>query len=152
MAKDLSKKLVIGADHAGYRYKEMIKSHLKENGYSIEDIGTHSEESVDYPDFAKEVARRVSSGEIERGILICGTGIGVSITANKFPGVRAAVCHDVFTAKASRAHNDANVLALGARVLKPEEVIAITDVWLKTEFEGGRHVKRVQKIEKANKT
>lgn len=146
------KKVVLGADHAGFAYKELIRSHLESKGYTVDDIGTFDDDSVDYPDYAIEVARIVASGRSERGILVCGTGIGVSIAANKVKGVRAAVCHDVFTARASRVHNDANVLALGARVLKPEEVIEITDVWLETGFEGGRHTNRVEKINKAEES
>ena len=135
-------KIIIGSDHAGFDLKEALKDSI--NGMT--DIGTYSDESVDYPDFATRVARAVSMGEFERGILICGSGVGMSIVANKFPGVRAALCTDTDTARLSRMHNDANVLVLAGRRTDKETALAIVTVWLNTEFEGGRHRKRLDKI------
>ncbi len=126
--------------------KEFLKQKLEDWGYSYTDAGTCGPESVDYPDFAKEVAKAVQNGKVDRGVLVCGTGIGMCITANKFPGIRAALCHDEYTAKMSRQHNDANILVLGGRVLKPEAAGNILKVWLDTEFEQGRHQRRLDKI------
>ncbi len=139
-------KVCIGADHAGFELKRIITSHLTSRGIEFYDVGTHSTESVDYPDIAAEVAKRVSDGEFERGILICGAGIGMSMVANKFPRVRAALVSDEYAAKVSRLHNDANVLVLAGRVIDAETAKLVTDVWLDTEFEGGRHERRVRKI------
>ena len=140
-------KIVIGADHGGWDLKEEILKYLKTIGdIEVTDYGTGSTDSVDYPDFGKQVAHAVSAGKADRGILICGTGIGMSIVANRFPGVRAALCHDHFTAQMSRLHNDANVLAMGARVIGEGVAVEILDTWLKTKFEGGRHQKRLDKI------
>lgn len=139
-------KIVIGSDHAGFALKEEVKSHLQAKGWEVIDCGTDSEESVDYPDFAAKVAQSICDGICEKGILICGTGIGISIAANKFPGIRAAVCHDLFTAQASREHNDANILAFGARVIDASLALQMVDVWLETPFSGGRHQRRVDKI------
>ena len=138
--------IAIGSDHAGFAYKEEIKAHLQSKGWEVIDCGTDSEASVDYPDFGEKVARSISGGLCEKGILVCGTGIGISIAANKVPGIRAAVCHNLFTAQASREHNDANILAMGARVIELDLALEMVDVWLATEFAGGRHQRRVDKI------
>ncbi len=139
-------RIAIGSDHGGYQLKEEIKKALLEKKYQVEDFGTHSTDSCDYPDIALPVARAVAAGEYDKGILICGTGIGISIAANKVPGIRAALCHDTFSARASREHNDANILALGERVIGRGLALEIVDVWLASEFSGGRHQKRVDKI------
>ena len=139
--------IAIGSDHGGYNYKEEIKQHLIAGGYEIIDVGTTSTESCDYPIYAKKVAELVAKKEAEKGILICGTGIGMSITANKFKGIRAALCSDTFSASATRKHNDSNILCLGERVLDKELALEIVDIWLDTEFEGGRHQKRIDMIE-----
>jgi len=135
-------KIIIGSDHAGFDLKEALKDSIS----GMTDIGTYSNEPVDYPDFASKVARAVSAGEFEKGILICGSGVGMSIVANRFPGVRAALCTDTETARLSRMHNDANVLVLAGRRTDTETALAIVTVWLNTEFEGGRHRKRLDKI------
>ncbi len=140
------KRLVIGADHAGFDLKVALKRLLDRLGYSVHDVGTFSSESVDYPDIAAEVARRVSTGEFARGILVCGSGIGMSITANRFPHVRAALCMDAETARLSRQHNNANILVLAGRRTDPNTAGEITQVWLRTAFEGGRHQRRLEKI------
>lgn len=139
-------KIAIGSDHAGLNYKEEIKKHLAEKGIEYKDFGCHSGESVDYPEYGRIVGEAVVSGEFDRGIVVCGTGIGISISANKVRGVRAALCGDCFSAKACREHNDANVLAIGERVIGLGQALMIVDIWLSTEFEGGRHAKRVAKI------
>lgn len=139
-------KVAIASDHAGYEYKEEIKKLLNEIGFESRDYGTNSSESVDYPDYAVEVAKEISSKDYKFGILICGTGIGMSITANKFIGVRAAVCESEESAKYSRLHNDANILCLGARIISLEKARELVKIFLNTEFEGGRHSKRIQKI------
>ena len=139
-------KLALGSDHGGYELKEAIKRSLKERGYIVDDLGTGSLDSVDYPDYGKKVAETVAQGKHDRGILICGTGIGMSITANKIKGIRCALCHNVYTAKMAREHNDANILALGGRVLQPELALDIVETWLTTNFEGGRHQRRLDKI------
>ncbi len=136
----------IGCDHAGFDLKEKVKRLLEETSHEVSDEGAFGEESVDYPDFAARVARAVSEGTVEKGILICGTGIGMSIVANKFEGVRAALCHNLKTAQMSRLHNDSNVLALGSRVLEPEVALNIVREWLQTDFDGGRHQRRLDKI------
>ena len=136
----------IGSDHAGFRLKESVRRWLVEHTYSVLDFGTDSEEACDYPDFAIALAEAMAAGDINRGVLICGTGVGMSIVANKFPHLRAAVCHDPTTARFSRAHNDANVLALGGGLLGDRLLKEIVGVWLATEFEGGRHQRRVDKI------
>ena len=137
-------KIIIGSDHAGFDLKEALKGAIG----GMTDIGTDSGESVDYPDFGARVARAVSSGEYERGILICGSGVGMSIVANKVPGIRAALCTDTDTARLSRMHNDANVLVLAGRRTDPETAVAIVTVWLDTPFEDGRHARRLDKIRK----
>src|SRR5690554_4037024 len=139
-------KIVIASDHGGYLLKEHIKKYLEDNKYDIKDFGTHSLESVDYPDFAQEVAEAVAQGQYDRGILICGTGLGISIAANKVRGIRAAVVSESFSAKMSRLHNNANILALGGRVVGPDLATEIVEVWINTPFEGGRHERRVNKI------
>ncbi len=139
-------KISVGSDHAGYPVKEEIANHLRAQGHEVIDCGCHSEESVDYPDFGAAVANAVASHECERGILVCGTGIGIGMTANKVPGIRAATVHDRFTAEMSRAHNDANVLCLGARVLDPKHAVELADFWLTVSFGNGRHSRRVAKI------
>lgn len=143
--------IVIGADHGGYELKEELKPLLEEMGFKVIDVGTLSKDSVHYPSFAARAARLISEGKAERGILICGTGIGMSIVANRFPGVRAALCHDLYTAIMSRRHNDANCLALGGRVLGKELAKEIVRVWLQTPFDGGRHKERLFMIEELEK-
>jgi len=139
-------RIVIASDHAGYRLKGILKDKLE--GYDFIDAGTDSEDSCDYPDYAEKAALMVASGEADGGIVICGTGIGISIAANKVKGVRAALCFNEFMAEMSRLHNNANVLALGARVIGEDLAVRIAEVWLKTGFEGGRHQRRVDKIGK----
>ena len=139
-------KIAIGCDHAGFGLKEVIKQHLEELGHEYKVFGSFVESSVDYPDYAFYVGKAVQSGDYERGILICGTGIGMSIAANKIYGIRCALCHDVFSAKATRQHNDSNVLAMGARVIGNTLALKVLDAWLEAEFEGGRHARRVEKI------
>lgn len=138
--------LAIGSDHGGFALKQEVMKHLAERGIEYRDYGTYSSESCDYPDYGEAVGRAVASGECERGIIICGTGIGISIAANKVHGVRAALCGDCYSAEMSRAHNDANVLALGARVLGTGLALKIVDTFLDTGFDGGRHARRVAKI------
>ncbi len=137
-------KIAIGCDHAGYKLKEEVKGFLTE--HEVIDLGTNSEESVDYPDFGKAVGRAVAGGEADYGIVICGSGIGISIAANKVDGIRCALCSEPLSAKLSRLHNNANVLAMGARLIGVEMAKEITQVFLSTEFEGGRHERRVNKI------
>ena len=139
-------KIAIASDHRGYVVKGKILALIAELGHEALDMGTDSSENVDYPDFGAKVAQAVSAGTVERGILICGTGMGMCITANKFPGVRACTCHDDLTAEMSRRHNDANVLCLSADLLGDRLVNRMVEIWLKTEFEGGRHARRVEKI------
>lgn len=141
-------RIAIGSDHRGYHLKEKLSSILTTKGHEVSNEGTDLTDAVDYPDFAAIVARKVSNGEVDRGILICGTGIGMAITANKFPGVRAAACTDEVTAEISRRHNDLNVLCLSADMLSPRVVERMVEVWLETEFEAGRHQRRVNKIHK----
>ncbi|HIV82390.1 MAG TPA: ribose 5-phosphate isomerase B [Candidatus Salinicoccus merdavium] len=140
-------KVIIGSDHGGFNLKNTIVSDLKEKGVEITDFGPESNNSVDYPDFAKPLAEKVAAGEYDKGILICGTGIGMSISANKVKGIRCALVHDTFSARATREHNDSNILAMGERVIGKGLASDIVDIWLNTEFEGGRHEKRVRKIE-----
>lgn len=139
-------RIAIGADHGGYELKQQIAEFLIAQGYEINDLGTHSLESVDYPDFAELVARAVARDEAERGVVICGTGIGVSMSANKVRGIRAALCTDCYMARMAREHNDAQVLCLGARVLGVGSALEIVQVFLSNEFQGGRHARRVGKI------
>lgn len=139
-------KVAIASDHRGYHLKERVISLLKSKGYEVFDEGPSSDASVDYPDFAALVARKVSNGEVERGILICGTGIGMAISANKFPNVRASACADEVTAELSRRHNDLNVLCLSGDLLSANSTERVVLKWIETEFEGGRHQRRVEKI------
>lgn len=139
-------KVAIGSDHGGIHIREEIKNLMDEMGIEYEDFGCECNTSVDYPDFAFPVAEKVANGEADRGILICGTGIGMSIAANKVKGVRCALVHDLFSAKATREHNDSNVLAMGERVIGPGLAREIAKVWLTTDYEGGRHANRVGKI------
>jgi len=138
--------IVIASDHGAFELKEKLKARLEKLGYKTVDMGTHSSESVDYPDFATKVARVISEKEFERGILLCGTGIGMSIAANKWPGVRAAPVYDNYTARMSRMHNNSNILVLGGRTTGEETAYDILETWLNTPYEGGRHDKRIQKI------
>ena len=140
-------KIAIGNDHAGVEFKNKIMQELRSKGYEIVNVGTDTLDSVDYPDIAKKVSEKVLNGEAKFGILICGTGIGISIAANKIKGIRAALCHNEYTAKLARLHNDANIIALGARVLGEDLGLACVEAFVNTEFEGGRHAKRVGKIE-----
>jgi ribose 5-phosphate isomerase B len=140
--------IAIGSDHAAFEFKEEIKKYLESKGYGIRDFGTYSPERTDYPDYAFKVGEAVSAGEYEKGMLFCGTGIGMSISANKVKGIRAVVCSEPFSAKMARAHNNSNVLCLGARVVGIELAEMIIDTWLNTKFEGGRHQERVEKITK----
>ena len=139
--------IVIGCDHAAYDLKEKIKALLIEKGLKVEDVGAHSEDSVDYPDFGTKVASMVSRGEFERGILLCGSGIGMSMVANRFPHVRAALCSDLFSAIMSRRHNNSNILVLGARVIGDALALELVKVWLETPFDGGRHQLRIDKFD-----
>lgn len=141
-------RLAIGSDHAGYEAKERLKRWLVDRGHEVEDVGTDGTASVDYPDFAAQVARRVAADEADLGVLVCGSGIGMSIAANKIRGVRAAVCTDPYSARLARGHNDANVLCLGARVTGDGLMEDVLDVFLTGSFDGGRHARRVEKIEK----
>ena len=141
-------KIAIGSDHRGYRAKQRLVPILRQFGHEVTDVGPQGDESVDYPDFAFAVALAVGEGRAERGVLICGTGIGMCIAANKVPGVRAAPCHDSITAEMSRRHNDANVLCLSADLLGEELIDRMVRIWLETAFEGGRHARRVEKIER----
>ena len=138
--------IVIGSDHGGLTLKDEIKALLAERGIACEDLGTNNGDSVDYPDFGQQVARRVSQGSADLGILVCGTGIGMSIVANKFPGIRAALATDVFMATMAKEHNNANILVLGGRVIDGPTARAMVSAWLDTEFAGGRHQARLDKI------
>ena len=138
--------IAIASDHAGYELKGILKDILVERGYEVLDLGTDGPESVDYPDFGAELGRAISDGRASRGVAICGTGVGISIAANRFPGVRAALCHNGLTARLSRQHNDANVLALGSRIVGVEVARDCLLEFLTTEFEGGRHARRVDKL------
>ncbi|MDZ7831573.1 MAG: ribose 5-phosphate isomerase B [Desulfobacterales bacterium] len=139
--------IVVGCDHAGFALKESIKQVLKDHELDIEDCGTHDEASVDYTEFGARVAQKVSSGEFKRGILICGTGLGMSMIANRFPGVRAALCNDLFSAIMCRRHNDANMLIIGGRVIGTDLAREILSAWLDTPFDGGRHKERIDNID-----
>ncbi len=139
--------IIIGCDHAAFALKEAVKAYLVENGITVRDAGTHATTSVDYPDFGARVAAAVSRREYARGILICGTGIGMSIVANRFPHVRAALCNDLFSALMGRRHNDANILVMGGRVIGEGLALEIVRVWLETPFEGGRHQDRLDKFD-----
>ncbi len=138
-------KIILAADHGGFELKEVIKDYLAAK-YEIEDLGTYNNDSVDYPDYGIKAGQAIIQGLAEKAIIFCGTGIGISIAANKVPGIRAALCHNVEYAKLSRQHNNANVLALGGRFLSPAQAKEIVDAWLNTDFEGDRHQKRINKI------
>jgi ribose 5-phosphate isomerase B len=140
-------RIAIGSDHAGYEYKERIKEELREGGHEVEDFGTHSDESCDYPDFIRPVAESVAAGRFERGIVLGGSGNGEAMVANRVRGVRCALCWDVKSARLAREHNDANVLSLGERMMSESTALEIVNVWLATPFEGGRHVPRIAKID-----
>jgi ribose 5-phosphate isomerase B len=139
-------RIALGADHAGYELKEAIRQHLLSRGVEVQDAGTHSAESVDHPDYARAVSEQVAAHAVDTGILVCGTGIGMSMAANKVPGIRAAKVNSESEAELAREHNDANVLTLGARVIEPDAAMRIVDRWLATPFSGGRHQRRVDKI------
>jgi len=139
-------KIVLGSDHAGFELKEDLRAYLVEQKVGVIDLGVSNEEPVDYPDIGASVAEKVSRGEVGRGILICGSGIGMSIVANRFPGVRAVLCHGLYTARISREHNDANLLILGGRLIGKGLAREILKVWLETGFQGGRHQRRLEKI------
>ena len=140
-------KYFIGTDHAGFLVKPFVIEYLEKKGIEVEDLGTYSSESVDYPDFAHKVAEAVLANEGTKGILICGSGIGMSLAANKHKGIRAALCHDAYTAEMARRHNDANILCFGERVVGKGVIESILEAWLTHEFEGGRHERRVKKID-----
>lgn len=144
-------KIAIGADHGGFELKKEVLKYLTENGYEVKDFGTYSIDSCDYPDYGLKVAEAVAAKEYEFGILICGTGIGIGIAANKVPGIRAALCSDTFSAHATREHNDANILTMGARVVGPGLALDIVKTFLNSKFEGGRHVNRLNKIAEIEK-
>ncbi len=144
-------KIAIGSDHAGFEDKEKVKKQLDELGYEYEDVGTTSTESVDYPIYAQKVAEKVASGEVEQGLLICGSGNGMQIAANKIRGVRAALAWNEETARLAREHNDANVLSVPARMISPEEVSKVVKSYLEAKFEGGRHARRVEEISELEK-
>jgi ribose 5-phosphate isomerase B len=143
--------IAIGCDHAGYELKEILKSFLIENSFELEDCGTNGTESVDYTEFGARVARQIASGEHQRAVLICGTGLGMSMIANRFPGVRAALCNDLFSAIMCRRHNDANLLVLGGRVVGRDLALEILRAWLDTPFDGGRHEQRIANIDRRAK-
>ena len=144
-------KVAVGADHAGFSAKKELIATLTNLGHEVMDLGSLTPEPVDYPKIAEKVAMEISSGRSERGILICGTGIGMGIAANKIPRVRAAVCFDEFTTRVSRTHNDSNVLCLGGRVLSDSEIVRLAQFWLEAKFEGGRHARRVSQIDEIEK-
>ncbi|KEI12966.1 ribose 5-phosphate isomerase [Clostridium novyi B str. ATCC 27606] len=144
-------KIAIGSDHGGVNLKKDIIKHLEEKGIEVKDFGTYTEESCDYPQYGQKVAEEVVAKKYDFGIVICGTGIGISISANKVPGARAALCHDTFSAHATREHNNANILALGARVTGPGLALDIVDTFLESKFEGGRHERRIDKITEIEK-
>jgi len=140
-------KVVLGSDHAGYHMKEKVKTFLEDLGVAFEDMGTYDEESVDYTDFGKKVARSVSDSTFQRGILICGTGLGMSMVANRFRGVRAALANDLFSAIMSRRHNDSNILVMGGRLIGDTLALQLVKTWLETPFDGGRHQRRLEKMD-----
>ena len=144
--------IIIGSDHAAFDLKEKIKAFLVDRGIDVDDAGSHSEDSVDYPDFGIKVASMVSTGKFERGILLCGTGIGMSMVANKFPHVRAALCSDLFSAIMSRRHNNSNILVLGGRVVGDALAMEMVRAWLETPFDGGRHQLRIDKFDQIDST
>jgi len=139
-------RIAVGSDHAGMALKEKVRDYLIDRGYDVDDQGTHTEQSVDYPDFAEKVAERVAAGQATFGVVICATGAATAMTANKVPGIRAAACNDTITARSAREHNNANVLTLGGRILDPAAAAKVLDTWLATPYAGGRHQKRLDKI------
>lgn len=139
-------KIAVACDHGGLRLKEVLIKEIKHQGYEVMDFGTYNEESCDYPDYAAKAAKAVASKECDKGVVVCGTGIGVSITCNKVKGIRCALVHDVFSAKATRAHNDTNMIAMGQRVIGEGLAIEVLDAWLHTDYEGGRHDLRIKKM------
>ena len=141
--------VMIGSDHGGFELKEKVKTFLIDQGISVDDVGTHTQTSVDYPEFGRKVAGAVSEGRVSRGILICGTGLGMSMVANRFPHVRAALCNDLFSARMSRLHNNANILVLGGRIIGDILALEIVKSWLETPFEGDRHKKRLDQFDDA---
>ncbi len=141
-------KIIMGSDHAAYSLKETLKRYLAERKMAVEDVGTHGTASVNYVDYAAKVARAVSEGRFQRGILLCGTGLGMSIVANRFPGIRAALCNDLFNAMMGRRHNNANILVMGGRVVGEALALEIVKVWLETSFEGGRHQERIDALDR----
>ncbi|GAB6097155.1 ribose 5-phosphate isomerase B [Desulfatiferula olefinivorans] len=146
-ALSLSSPVIIGCDHAAYLLKNKVVAYLEGRGLEVTDVGTHGPESVNYTDFGKAVASAVSAGKNERGILICGTGLGMSMVANRYPNVRAALCSESFSARMSRQHNDANILVMGARVIGEALALDLVQTWLETPFDGGRHLERIRMFE-----
>ena len=144
---NVNMRIIMGGDHAAYPMKEKIKAHLTQKGFEVEDVGAHSEASVDYADFGLRVAASVSNGKFERGVLLCGTGLGMSMVANRFAHVRAALCGDLFSAIMSRRHNNSNILVIGARIIGEALALEIVDAWLNTPFEAGRHEQRLKKFD-----
>jgi ribose 5-phosphate isomerase B len=142
-------RIAVGADHAGFPLKEPVVNWLVERGYDVQDVGTFDQTSVDYPDYALKVAQSVAGGEAEYGLLFCGTGLGMAITANKVRGIRAVTCHEVSSARLARLHNDANVLTMGGRLVAPSLALEVIETFLGTAFEGGRHLQRLEKITEA---
>lgn len=145
------KRIAIASDHAGYDLKETVSNYLLKNGWEVEDMGPHNSDSVDYPDYGLKVAKGVANHEFERGIVICGTGIGMSIVVNRLPGIRGTLCYDLYTAKLCREHNDSNILILGGRVVGKGLTEEILKTWLETQFAGGRHIKRLEKIKQIDR-
>jgi len=143
-------RIAVGSDHAGYTLKQSLAEHLRRSGHQVDDCGTHSTERVDYPDFGAAVGQAVASGKAERGVCVCGSGNGIAMAANKVPGIRAAVAHDATSARLARAHNDANVLCIGERLVSDEVAREALDAWLAAAFEGGRHEARVAKLNALN--
>lgn len=141
-------RIAIGSDHGGFERKEVLKEYLEAKGHEVEDVGCHSTESVDYPEYAHKAAKKVQSGDCQFGILVCGSGIGIGIAANKVPGIRCAIVSEPYSASLARAHNDANMISLGARIIGEDMSKAIVKAFLEGQFEGGRHIKRVEAIEK----
>ncbi|MFQ5776450.1 MAG: ribose 5-phosphate isomerase B [Terriglobia bacterium] len=146
MGEKGTQRIALGADHAGYQVKDRIKAQLQREGFEVIDFGAHAGDSVDYPDFARQVASSVAQAESDRGVLVCGTGLGMAITANKFRGIRAATCNDTYTARMAAEHTDANVLCVGARVVDADHAVAIVREWIRGKFSGGRHQRRLDKI------
>ena len=144
------KKIAIASDHGGFDLKESVIYSLREKGLEIDDLGPSSDDSVDYPDYGIKLAQKIVEQKVERGILICGTGVGMSIVVNRFPGIRGTLCSDAYTAKMCREHNDSNILIMGGRVISKDLALEIVMIWLKTEFEGGRHQRRLDKIDEIN--